>query len=168
MKSSLSILVLTIALALGALGAYAKWYAVIAAKSARVAELEHNIASKSRTIERAVATRATLLENKEHTDRLLAYSVAQEEVVPFISVLEGLALARGTKLEVLSVSLEGPKEREVLVIALKVDGSFDAVLRTLGAIEYAPYAISFSNAGFSRADVAGGWHAEVRLRVTAR
>ncbi|MBU2103516.1 hypothetical protein KKD95_00690, partial [Patescibacteria group bacterium] len=45
----------------------------------------------------------------------------------------------GATVSVASVSAETTTTRPHLKLSLKITGSFDSVLRTLGAIEYGPY-----------------------------
>jgi hypothetical protein len=165
MRSSLASLAGALVIFLIVVVGYGAWYTRVAEKSARVAELQQNIATKNETISRIATARATLQENTSPAHNLAQYVVAEEEVVSFISVLEEIARERGSALQVVAVSAsDDAKTAPTLSFTLGIDGTFPALMQTLGAIEYAPYAISFSGLTLAKGEKSG-WHAEVRMLV---
>ncbi len=165
MKSSLASLAGASLIFLAVVGAYGVWYARVAEKSVQMAELQKSILVKNETISRIAIARATLQKNQDPAHNLTTYLVAQKDVVAFISFLESTAKKTGTILEVMTVApAEDTKNSPALALTLSIDGHFTALMQTLGAIEYAPYAISFSSLTLMKREK-DLWHAEVRALV---
>lgn len=130
-----------------ALAGYWFWYAAVAGKSASVAALQNSIDASVNTASRAAAARAALAAMEGDEALMRSYFVSETGVVSFINGLEALGRAIGsTTVSVLSVSTAADaKARPAFKFALLVKGTFDGVMRTVGALEYAPYAISISS-----------------------
>src|SRR5207237_1678 len=86
-------------------------------------------------------------------------------VVAFISELEALARGQATSMKVLSVSTGSEAEQPMLLLSVAIEGTFDAVMRTIGAIEYAPYDLALSKISLAKSDGEGVWHADLALTV---
>ena len=111
---------------------YGVWYAAVSAKSAEVVELQRAIDTKTETVNRIAATRATLASIADDETIVRGYFVPETGVVSFIDELEARGEERGTAISVLSVSTSGAgAARPMLVLALSVKGTFDAVMRTV-------------------------------------
>lgn len=110
----------------------------------RVADLGKEIANKQLETERQSVERATLPVLESSEAALARYSVYTEDIVPFLSQLEKQGKAQGAVVEVLSVS-DGGVNRQRILLSLHITGSFDAVARTLGMIEYGPYDATFTS-----------------------
>ncbi|MFZ1074974.1 MAG: hypothetical protein WAN50_01210 [Minisyncoccia bacterium] len=164
MKSPLVHLIIAIAICAAALGAYGWWYADISAKSAVVADLETQIAEKSGDMNQLTATRSALGEITDDEALVQGYFVSGSSVVNFIENIEALGSAQSATVNVLSVSAGGSAARPTLAFSISVKGTFDAVMRTVGAIEYAPYAISMSSLSVGE-DGKDSWHADLSLIV---
>ncbi|MES2668440.1 MAG: hypothetical protein V4644_01995 [Patescibacteria group bacterium] len=121
------------------LGAYAFCYNVLVAAKADAAALAAEIGKKSQEASRIQETRDALEGLAADEAVMQGYLIRQEDIVPFLTMLEERARELGSTLEVVSVSAEKGAERGRILLSLRVDGSFDAVLRTLGSIEYGPY-----------------------------
>jgi hypothetical protein len=149
-------LVIALLVLAGVLGAYAFWYGAVGDASAEAAALSKEIRAKGIESSRVADEKdaLTLLAADEASMR--AYFVRQEEIVPFLSMLEKKGAALGAKLEVASVSEDATGGRNRILLSLKITGSFDAVLRTLGAIEYGPYDSSVSNVTFDTSSAEDG------------
>ncbi len=146
------------------LAVYGMWYNTISTKSAAVVALQNTIDTKNETASRIAAARATLagIANDEQTVR--GYFVAETDIVSFINSLEALGKVLGATVNVLSVSTAGTTSRPVLSLTLSVAGSFDAVMRTVGAIEYAPYDLSIAKLAVVQDDK-NSWHADMTILV---
>jgi len=151
-------------IALGTLAGFGYWYTVIADKSLSVATLQNQIDAKTAAIGRITSTRATLAELAGDEAIVQGYFVPETGVVPFIASLEARARAQGATLKVLSVATGGNPKQPTLVVTLAVDGAFDPVLRTIGAIEYAPYALSLSKLTLGE-NGKKVWHASLEIVV---
>ena len=144
---------------------YGFWYATVAKKSAAVAALQNQINAKTETASRIATTRTALSEIAEDEAIVRDYFVPETGVVAFINSLEGRGRALGTDISVLSVSNDTKgSARPVLAFALSIKGTFDAVMRTVGSIEYAPYDIEVTTLSVGQ-DAENSWHANVKLLV---
>ena len=120
------------------------WYSVIAEKSSAVATLQSQINTKSETVNRIAYSRAELAKIADDEIIVRNYFVSENDVVAFIDGLQERGLSQGTVVKVLSVSAGGTGIRPTLTLAVTVTGAFDAVMRTIGSIEYAPYDLAIS------------------------
>lgn len=166
MKSTLAHLAFASAACVAVLAGYGFWYAATAAKSVEVAELQSQIDAKTEAVSRMATTRAALAEIAGDESVVRGYFVPETGVVAFIDDLEARGRALGAAVSVLSVSTGGGGAEPTLQFALSVKGTFDAVMRTVGAIEYAPYAISISALSVGQ-DAKDLWHADLKLRVAS-
>lgn len=164
MKSSLVTCAVAAAVGLLACAGYGLWYRAVAAKSAAVADLEHQITTTLQTAKRLTAVRATLAQITADEMLVRNYFVPQTEVVSFINDLEARGSALKAAVHVASVSTGGTTVRPTLEFAISVNGSFDAVMRTIGAIEYAPYALSVKQLSFRRG-ATNDWYADMHIGV---
>ena len=147
-----------------ALSLYGYWYAVISEKSVRVAELQGQIDAKTETAKRIASARATLSDIADDEATVKNYFVPETGVVPFINDLEKRARAQNASLKVLSVSTAGGAKQPVLMLSLAVEGTFDAAMRTVGAIEFAPYDLVISK--FSMGENGKGvWNVSFEIMV---
>lgn len=125
---------------------YAIWYGVVAAESSAATALQGKIDAQTTAANRMAAARATLAGIAGDDAAVRNYFVSETGIVAFIDGLEALGRATGsTTVDVLSVSTGGTDAHPAFKFALSVKGTFDGVMRTIGAIEYAPYAISVSS-----------------------
>ena len=140
------------------------WYGIIAGESARVAQIGGQIDAKTRVATRIASARAALAEISGDETAVQAYFVSSANVVSFIDDLEARGHALGSTVSVLSVSADPSSAHSALDLALSVTGPFNAVMRTVGAIEYAPYDILLSDLSIGQDDK-GAWHANVKIVV---
>lgn len=163
MKSSLHLLVWFVFCG-AILSAYGYWYTVVADKSIAVADLQDRIASKTETAGRIASARTALAEIAGDEDVVQDYFVPETGVVSFISDLEARADKQKAAMKVLSVSVGGVPKNPTLVLSLTVDGTFDAVMRTVGAVEYAPYDLSISKLSVQEGEK-NVWNATLEVTV---
>lgn len=132
-------LALALAVLVGVLAAYGAWYVVVGQASATSAALATEIETKTQESARVASAREALETLATDEASIQAYLIRQEDIVSFLERLESLGASLGSAVEVVSVGAEEGGERPHIRLSLKITGSFDAVLRTLGAIEYGPY-----------------------------
>ncbi|MDO8593646.1 MAG: hypothetical protein Q7R59_01990 [bacterium] len=164
MKSSLLHFGIWITVCIAAIAGQGFWYAVIANKSVAIADLQNQIDTKIETADRIASARSALAEIAGDESAVQSYFVPETGVVSFINNLEMLARGQTAVLKVLSVSIGGADTQPTLVFSLSVSGTFDAVMRTIGAIEYAPYNLSISKLALGE-DGKNSWHADAELTV---
>jgi len=164
MKSHFFNFIVALGVALAALVGYGFWYAAVAAKSAAVANLQSQIDTKTETMSRIASARAALAEISGDEAAVQSYFVSETGVVAFIDGLEAQGKAQGTVVSVLSVSAGAADTQPAFVLSLTIKGAFDAVMRTLGAIEYAPYDLSISELSLVQ-NGKNAWQADLKLLV---
>lgn len=164
MTSSLTrLFVVLVACAVIVIG-YGFWYAAIEAKSAAVAQLRSQVATKNENAKRIASARASLAEIAGSEALIQNYFVPETGVVAFINNLEARGRKQGTTVSVLSVSTSAEGAPLTLSFSLTVTGPFDAVMRTVGVIEYAPYDLSLSALSLTH-DAKNLWRADLTILV---
>lgn len=167
MKSPFIHLVLVSLLCVLSLVGYSTWYATITAKSARATLLQDTIDTKVKNIYRLNTTKTVLADSADDELMVQRYFVPETGVVAFIDSLESRGRSRGASVSVRSVSTSGGAPHPALEFSISIAGTFDAVMRTIGSIEYAPYAISISNVSITQEEK-GNWYADMKLLVGSR
>jgi hypothetical protein len=140
-----------------ALVGYGLWYAQIRAESVTLAALEAEVRVKGGAD--ASVPKTQFEEDEALVDR---YFVSKELIPSFINDLEARGRAQGATITVTSVAQQGTG----FAVALTAKGSFDAVARTVGVIEYAPYHLTLSSMSVVR-EITDTWRADVKLTVSA-
>ncbi|MBU6490819.1 hypothetical protein KGQ25_01480 [Patescibacteria group bacterium] len=164
MKSPLVHLILAAALCIASIIGYGVWYTVVAAQSAAVANLENQISTKIQIVSRVSSAQTALAGIAGDEAAVQSYFVPETGVVAFINDLEARGRVLKADVSVLSVSSGGTKTHPTFAFIIVVKGPFDAVMRTVGAIEYAPYALSLSSLSLGQ-DPTGDWSASLNLLV---
>jgi len=164
MKSPLAHLFSALVICGSALVGYGVWYVAISSESAVAADLQNWIDMKTESAGRIASARAAMVEIAADETIVRNYFVPEADVVAFINDLETRGRSQGATVNVLSVSKGAESVRPTLLFSLAVRGTFDAVMRTVGAIEYAPYDLSVSGLSLGQ-DAKDTWHADIRLLV---
>jgi hypothetical protein len=136
------------------LGAYAFWYAAVRDLSAQTASLAAQVGEKQADAARAASARRALSSIRGDEAALAAHFVAPGGIVDYLGELERAGASYGAAVSVGSVSAEQGGGHPHLALTLAVKGSFESVLRTLGAIEYGPVDVRVSN--LTLTEVPGG------------
>lgn len=164
MKSPLPSLISASVVAVCMLIAFTLWYLFIEKGRTHVADLESRIQQKTEHAAYISAARASLTEIQGEETAMQNYFVSNAEVVPFINLLQSEGRAIGTTVSVGALSTAVVKNHPVISLSLNITGSFDAVMRTVGAIEFAPYDITLGTVSLSRSEK-GEWQATAALQV---
>ena len=164
MKSTLTNFISALFICIVVFVGYGVWYATIASKSTAVANLQNQITTTTENASRAASTRAAFAEIADNETTVQNYFISETGVVLFIDDLETRGRSQGTTINVLSVSTGGTLKQPVFVFSLTVRGTFDAVMRTVGIIEYAPYDISISSLSLNQ-EAQNAWRADLQLVV---
>jgi hypothetical protein len=152
MRSPLPHILIALLLCAGAGGGYILWYHALQEKSASVADLDSQIASDTETKQRVAKVREALAEVASYEAGIQNYFVPETSVVSFITLLETkIKDARATS-KVTSVSKAGTATEPALAITMTVAGDFEPVVNTVGAIEFAPYALAVTSFSLRRVD----------------
>ncbi|MEK7101717.1 MAG: hypothetical protein AAB882_01015 [Patescibacteria group bacterium] len=165
MKSPfLHIIVAAIVCVMAIIG-YGVWYAAVGAKSVTVMNVEDKVVIKTETANRIASSRASLAEIRDDEATIRSYFVPETGIVAFIDSLQARGKTRGAAVRVLSVSSAGAATAvPSLMLSLAISGTFEAVMSTMGAIEYAPYDLTISALSVTQ-NAKDGWHANLNVLV---
>lgn len=164
MKQSLTDFAIAFLIVAAAGAGYAVWHSVVLAKSTLVANVEHRIAVKTEAASRITSVRAALAEIEGDEQTIQNYFVSKARIVSFIDEIQQQGKSLGATVGVLSVSSVEASEYPTLALTFAIEGTFDAVMRAVGAIEYAPYDLAITS--FSMKQVSTHvWHADLKIAV---
>lgn len=122
-----------------ALGIYAFGYVLIQKGNTDARAGAQQIIEKTAELQRVQNARAALSSLASDEQTVQGYSVAKEDIVDFLGNLQLTGKPFGTHVDVLSVANEKGGTSGRVALALTIQGPFEGVMRTLGAIEYGPY-----------------------------
>lgn len=166
MNRTLLRLVIWVLIFVVAVGAYAYWYYLLTAADAEVATLAQQVNQRSvdETSAEQAADELSQLSGAESD--IQGYFVVPDNVVSFLEEQQTLGTSLGAQMSVVSVTAN-PNPHPHLDLALTISGSFVAVMRTVGAIEFSPYDITVSSLNLSttNTDTSSGWTAAMALSV---
>ncbi len=124
---------------LGAVGLYSAGYYLLSTVEAKSEKLASQEAAKSQELEAATRAHQALTSLSTQEAALNQHFVAKADIVPFLEQLQATGVPYGAKVNVVSVNDASDKVHSRIQLSLSISGSFDAVMRTLGTIEYGPY-----------------------------
>lgn len=133
--------------------------------------LQTEVSAAQTQIDRVRAAKEALPALASAETATSAFLLSQEDIVPFLETLERKGRAQGGVVTVLSVNTEKTGAKSRIALSLTITGSFDAVLRTLGTIEYSSYDIRVVSATIEKVGAAdkgpASWNASVVLSIGA-
>jgi hypothetical protein len=146
---------------------YSVWYGYVANESGMVASLAAQVKAKTETKARASALANALTELAKNETSVQGYFVTESNIVPFLEFLQSTGTRLGATVKIPSVGANTNVKQPALVISLQITGTFDAVMRTVGAIEFAPYAISVTSLLISQTGetATASWNASMSITV---
>ena len=147
-------------------------YFTVTGMGAQVALLDAEIAVKGEELKNIQEARSALTALAAREANIQAYFIEDAELVSFLEHVGSVGESFGARVEVLGVSESTLEDaRSAISLSLQVSGSFDAVMRTVGALEHAPYDITLSNLAIDAVerDEAGSvWAAQVSYEIGTR
>lgn len=160
-------LALALVLLAAALGGYGTEYAAVERASAAAADLSSQIETMNDSAARLASARTAFADLASDESAVGAYFVSEAGIVDFIDGLEARGKAQGVAVAVRSVSANKDAAHPALNLSLSFAGSFDAVMRVAGAIEYAPYdlAVNALSISHDNASTTKAWRADLDLTV---
>ena len=120
-----------------ALSAYGVWWSRVSSTSAEASQIKQEVRKLGDEGGRTSSIRRALEELGIQEAELYQHFVGKDTIVQYLEEVEGTAESLGASAEVVSVTDTEKSPR--ISISLRITGSFDAVMRTLGAIEYQQY-----------------------------
>jgi Tfp pilus assembly protein PilO len=133
-QASIALLLLLVGIGVVVLG-----FLFISKGTKNVETVAATVSEKRQETLRVALAKAALPKLAESEALLDAHTVRAQDIVSFLGGLETQGKATGATIEVVSVSPEQATERPRLALSIKITGTFDAVERTLGTIEYGKY-----------------------------
>ena len=167
MRSSRTSLVLALVIFAAALSAYVGLRSLVTSAGAEVTRINKEVEAKNAAAAHLVSVRDRLEELAGVERAVNACFVPDTAVVAFIDELEARGRAVGAAVQINSVSGSSADKtgHGALKITLSITGPFDAVVRTLGSIEYAPYDLVLTNLSLLSDPSKGGWTANASFSV---
>lgn len=145
-QASLSFMLLIAGISVVVLG-----FLFISSGTKNVKTLAATVSEKRQEALRVALAQAALPRLTESEAILNAHLVRSEDIVSFLGSVEAQGKGQGAVVEVVSVSPEQTTERPRIALSIKITGTFEAVERTLGIIEYGTYDALVSNVTLERA-----------------
>ncbi len=142
MKAHVIHLVISLVALAAAVGAYAFGFMLVSDQKQEAANLVTAIAAKEAEQARGASARSRLAEVASDEEFLASRFVADAEIVSFLEGLESTGDAFGATVKVASVSGDAPAAESRITLSLSIQGSFPAIMKTLGAIEHGRYALA--------------------------
>ena len=130
-----------------AVGAYVLWYGHVRGLSAQAAELSAQLQTLGDAGGRASSVRREVEEVTRQEAEVYRRFVGGDTIVTYLEAVEATGNGLGADVTVVSVANAPARAGHPaeLQMALRIAGSFDAVMRTLGAIEYQAYDTTLAN-----------------------
>lgn len=123
---------------LGVVSVYGVWYAYVDRVSAEAAAIREDIVRITEGGTVAADTQRVLETLSSTEETIRSYFVSTQDIVPFLESIRREGTRLGSSVEVVSVSELPKSSRGGITVGLKISGSFDSVMRTLGSLEYSP------------------------------
>ncbi len=152
MKAPLIQLTIAILALIAAAGGYVLGFGLVSSAKEEATTLASDIAAKEVVQARGASARTRLAEVVSDEEFLAGHFVASADIVSFLEGLEGAGDAFGATVKVASVTGATPTEEGRIALALSIEGSFDAVMKTLGVIEHGRYAMTARDLSLSGVD----------------
>lgn len=108
--------------------------------SSESAALRSEIAAKDAERARSTSVRSGETELVATESYVASHFLKTEDIVSFLEELESTGTTFGAEVNVASLSGDDSASSGRISLSLSITGSFDAVMRTLGAIEHGSYA----------------------------
>ncbi len=176
MKKHIIIFAIALSILFVFVGAYRWGYDSVILLRQSVVKLDADVRGKQELLARSGTEAATVVSLIQDEAVINRYIVTNVSVVKFLNVFEAIGRATGAAVSVVSVSKQTEKGKPVYAISISAQGSFSAVMNTVGAIETMPYYITTHMVSLSNAPVPGSstsgagsstWSASMTLTVAA-
>jgi hypothetical protein len=124
------------------------WYGMVSDESAQVGKIAGEIKLQTNNSALAAQAKQELTVLSADQASVQQYFVSTNDVVPFLQQLQTTGTYLGSNVQIASVSATPGVPYGKLSLAISIAGSFNAVMRTLGSIEYEPYDTAISTLTF--------------------
>jgi hypothetical protein len=124
---------------LGVAMLYSLGYFFVSHASTKAATLASDVRAKTTQLERAARAHVALSTLEDSEADLQHYEINKADIVPFLESIQSTGRPYGAVVNVSAVADEKDGTHPRVALSLTISGTFDAVLRTVGVIEYGPY-----------------------------
>lgn len=161
-----------LAIAIGLLAAAVAGYAFVYLKvkdiNERVARTEMEIWTKEAELANIRDAQNALATLTESEARIKGYFVPVRDAVGFLEEVGSTGSRFGADVSVLGVTDKFSEDgRGLLTLSIQVQGSFSAIMRTVGTLEFAPYDIVLTDLSLDEVG-SGAWNASATYEVGTR
>ncbi len=166
-RKTKELLVIALVLNVAVVGGYIFLFIGVKEKNERISVLVNEIEAKVAEENTHSSIRAIVAQTVKQRNQLAKYSIAKEEAVSFIELLERTGREIGVSVNITSVRETEIPETPVfehLTLALTATGTWPGVVRFLGRLESLPYEAKVTQAAVSKTDTyAGSWNISLSL-----
>ena len=134
---------------------YGFWYSIVTAESVQAGSLLTKIADQTDATAKIAQAKSQLIQLSTQEATVDQYFVETNDLVPFLEQLQASGKFLGTNVQVASVSAAPGDPYGNLSLSLSITGSFDAVVRTIGSIEYEPFNIKITSLSLNTSSALG-------------
>ena len=167
MNRTLTHLVIAVVVLALSIAAYVAAYLFVGSIGTKVVEAQKQIATKtveSEGIRKASTALSALVESEA---RVKSYFVPTDGIVPFLEEIGQTGSSLGANVIVVGVTEKGEVDGvTAMTLALRIEGSFASVMRTVGSLEFAPYDIALTNLSLDAGEET--WGASATYEVGAK
>ncbi|HYE22886.1 MAG TPA: hypothetical protein VEA92_00325 [Candidatus Paceibacterota bacterium] len=152
---------------IASVAAYVFSYLHVEGIGSRIVSAETEAQQKNAELMNIHEAQSALSVLTESEARIKGYFVPATAAVSFLESVGTAGDAFGADVSVVSVNEDTAETgRTMLSLALQVRGSFEAVMRTVGTLEFAPYDITLTNISLDATDAEGAaWTAAANFTV---
>ncbi len=153
----------------GSVTIYGIFFGVLSGHKAQLAE-ERQWVAQAESEKQAFSTlQETLASSESDREKLKKYVIKDDEIIELLSLIERTAKDEGVTLTTDSLTVEPQDETfETLVVALKLQGSFNNVMQVIQILEVLPERSNITSVELEAFDEEGValWQGAITLRVT--
>ena len=131
------------------LGAYGYVYNRVSARSVQANTLSQQIKNQNDATVKAALAQTELTQLSTQQAAITQYFISTSDVVPFIEKIQAIGKFLGADVQVVSVAAAPASPYGHLNLSVSITGTFNAVAKTVGAIEYQPYNTSITSLSLS-------------------
>lgn len=146
MTKSFTHIVIAGVILLASISAYGLWYMEIEKTRTAITATSAEVVAQTTEAKRIKEAKGALAALSQNEARIREYFVSSAEIGTFLETIGRTGSALGSKVTIVSVTEEAaavPRPR--ITLSVTINGSFDAVMRTVGALEYGPYDVELRN-----------------------
>lgn len=164
MRPTLTLFIFSVSAFFLSFGAYVFSLHFLTTEHANIVSLESQIRQKASAVAQVALTRAAAKQIVEDEAEIRNHFVSTEDIVSYIENLQSTGKSLGATIAVVSITPDPSPTARTMRLTLTLTGTFDAVVRAIGALEYAPYDIATTALTLGSSDK-NSWHANMEVEI---